>query len=94
MWYDGQLKEIMASDTWRKYANSRGFENLARVASLCNRAEWASQSSSDKLTSTPLNKRKVRGDASDTALLKCMEILVKGGSEFFRSQYTKVRFLG
>ncbi|XP_043275760.1 sodium/potassium-transporting ATPase subunit alpha-like, partial [Venturia canescens] len=90
MWYDGQLKEVMASDTWRKYANSRGFENLARIASLCNRAEWASPSPSESARPTPLNKRNVRGDASDVALLKCMEMLVKGGSETFRAEYAKV----
>lgn len=40
MWYSGQLREVMISDTWRKYIRDAGFNNLARVASLCNRAEW------------------------------------------------------
>lgn len=92
MWYDGQLKEVMASDTWRKYPTSSGFGNLARIASLCNRAEWAPIRSQESLLRPPLNKRIVLGDASDTALLKCMEALVKGGAETFRIQYTKVRF--
>lgn len=87
MWYDGQLREVMASDTWRKYANNPGFENLARVASLCNRAEWAPMP--DKPL-PPLNKRKILGDASDAALLRCMEVLVKGGAESFRKNYIKV----
>lgn len=88
MWYDGQLREVMASDTWRKYHNSRGFENLARVASLCNRAKWA-QVAEDR-PAPPLSKRKILGDASDTALLRCMETLVKGGADFFRKNYVKV----
>lgn len=88
MWYDGQLREVMASDTWRKYVNSRGFENLARVASLCNRAKWAPVPE-DK-PALPLNKREILGDASDTALLRCMETLTKGGADFFRKDYVKV----
>ena len=93
MWYNGQLKEIMSSHTWRTYLNSRGFHNLAKIASLCNRAEWAPESSQASLPPQPLNKRKVLGDASDTALLKCMEILVRGGAGTFRRQYGKVRFI-
>jgi len=38
----------------------------------------------------PLNKRKILGDASDAALLKCMEVLVKGGANYFRKNYIKV----
>lgn len=89
MWYDGQLSEVMASDTWRKYINDPGFENLARVASLCNRAQWSPMLDEDKFP-LPLNKRKILGDASDAALLRCMEILVKGGANYFRKDYVKV----
>ena len=78
----------MSSDTWRKYINDPGFKNLARVASLCNRAEWAPILKDEPLP--PLNKRKILGDASDAALLRCMEILVKGGSDSFRKNYVKV----
>ncbi|XP_012535956.1 sodium/potassium-transporting ATPase subunit alpha [Monomorium pharaonis] len=86
VWYDGQLHEVMASDTWRKYANNLGFKNLARIASLCNRADWAPMNK----PLPPLNKRKILGDASDAALLRCMEILVKGGANSFRKDYIKV----
>ncbi|XP_014477897.1 PREDICTED: sodium/potassium-transporting ATPase subunit alpha-like [Dinoponera quadriceps] len=86
MWYDGQMREVMASDTWRKYANSQGFENLAKVASLCNRAKWVPEDA----VKLPLNKRQVLGDASDIALLRCMEALVKGGADFFRKDYVKI----
>lgn len=88
MWYDGQLREVMASDTWRKYTNDPCFKNLARVASLCNRAEWESIPVGQPLP--PLNKRKILGDPSDAALLRCIEVLVKGGTNSFRKDYRKV----
>lgn len=88
MWYDGELREVMASDTWKKYLKNPGFDNLARVASLCNRAEWAPLS--ENMPVPPLHKRKVLGDASDAALLKCMEVLVKGGVDTYRKNCTKV----
>ncbi|XP_026672403.1 sodium/potassium-transporting ATPase subunit alpha-like [Ceratina calcarata] len=88
MWYDGKLHEVMASDTWRKYVKNPGFHNLARVACLCNRAEWATLP--PNVPKPPLNKRQILGDASDAALLKCMEVLVRGGTDAYRKAYTKV----
>ncbi|XP_029033740.2 sodium/potassium-transporting ATPase subunit alpha-like isoform X2 [Osmia bicornis bicornis] len=88
MWFNGELKEVMSSDRWRKYIKDPGFHNLARVASLCNRAEWAPFPKRKPLP--PLNKRKILGDASDAALLKCMEVLVKGGVDTYRKAYPKV----
>ncbi|OAD62820.1 Sodium/potassium-transporting ATPase subunit alpha, partial [Eufriesea mexicana] len=88
MWYDGELREIMISDTWRKYIKNTGFHNLARVASLCNRAEW--EPLAKNMPVPPLSKRKILGDASDAALLKCMEVLVKGGADAYRKSCTKV----
>lgn len=89
VWYDGQMREVMASDTWRRlYTYEPGFKNLARVASLCNRALWAPMP--EGRFPPPLSKRKILGDASDAGLLRCMEILVKGGADFFRKDYVKV----
>lgn len=88
MWYNGELQEVMASDTWRKFTKNPGFHNLARVASLCNRAEW--EPLPKDMPVPPLSKRKILGDASDAALLKCMEVLVKGGAEAYRRTCTKV----
>ncbi|XP_029033741.2 sodium/potassium-transporting ATPase subunit alpha-like isoform X3 [Osmia bicornis bicornis] len=88
MWFNGELKEVMSSDRWRKYIKDPGFHNLARVASLCNRAEWAPFPKRKPLP--PLNKRKILGDASDAALLKCMEVLVKGGVDTYRKAYPKI----
>lgn len=88
MWYSGQLREVMISDTWRKYIRDVGFNNLARVASLCNRAEW--EPLPEGIPKPPIAKRKILGDASDAALLKCMEVLVKGGAESYRRVCKKV----
>lgn len=90
MWYDGHLKEVMASDTWRKYERSFGFRDLALVATLCNRAEWLPMKTGDARLNTPLRRRKMKGDASDKALLRCMEVLVKGGTNQLRRIYPKV----
>ncbi|KAG6798721.1 sodium/potassium-transporting ATPase subunit alpha [Apis mellifera caucasica] len=88
MWYSGQLREVMISDTWRKYIRDAGFNNLARVASLCNRAEW--EPLPEGIPKPPISKRKILGDASDAALLKCMEVLVKGGAESYRKVCEKI----
>ncbi|XP_054008897.1 sodium/potassium-transporting ATPase subunit alpha-like [Hylaeus anthracinus] len=88
MWYDGKLQEVMASDTWKKYVKNPGFHNLARVASLCNRAEWAPLP--ENMPVPPLHKRQILGVASDAALLKCMEVLVKGGVATYRKSCKKV----
>nr|XP_003701662.1 PREDICTED: sodium/potassium-transporting ATPase subunit alpha-like [Megachile rotundata] len=88
MWYDGELREVMASDGWRKYIKNPGFHNLARVASLCNRAEWAPLPKNKPMP--PLHKRQILGDASDAALLKCMTVLVRGGVNTYRKSYPKV----
>ncbi|XP_076291776.1 sodium/potassium-transporting ATPase subunit alpha [Lasioglossum baleicum] len=88
MWYDGELREVMASDTWKKYVKNPGFHSLAKVASLCNRAVWAPMAAD--IPAPPLHKRKILGDASDAALLKCMEVLVKGGAAAYRKNCTKL----
>ncbi|XP_033341724.2 sodium/potassium-transporting ATPase subunit alpha [Megalopta genalis] len=88
MWYDGELREVMASDTWKKYLKRPGFHNLAKVASLCNRAEWVPLP--EDLPMPPLHRRKIFGDASDAALLKCMEVLVRGGADTYRKSCTKI----
>ena len=88
MWYGGELREVKASDTWREYIKMPGFNNLAKVASLCNRAEWAPLP--ENMPVPPLRKREVLGDASDSALLKCMEVLVKGGADAYRNNCRKV----
>lgn len=48
---------------------SPGFKALARIATLCNRAEFKGNQDN-----VPILKREVNGDASEAALLKCMEL--------------------
>lgn len=48
---------------------SPGFKALARIATLCNRAEFKGGQEG-----IPILKREVNGDASEAALLKCMEL--------------------
>lgn len=48
---------------------SPGFKALARIATLCNRAEFKGGQDG-----VPILKREVNGDASEAALLKCMEL--------------------
>ncbi|KAG4066844.1 hypothetical protein HA402_012911 [Bradysia odoriphaga] len=72
MWFDGQ---IVASDTSEHQSefqydrNSTGFKALSRVATLCSRAEF--KGGQDGIA---VQKKEVSGDASESALLKCMEI--------------------
>ncbi|NEU35797.1 hypothetical protein GN156_34645, partial [bacterium LRH843] len=46
-----------------------GFKALARIATLCNRAEFKGGQEG-----VPILKKEVNGDASEAALLKCMEL--------------------
>ncbi|XP_021915175.1 sodium/potassium-transporting ATPase subunit alpha [Zootermopsis nevadensis] len=48
---------------------SPGFKALARIATLCNRAEFKPGQDG-----VPILKKEVNGDASEAALLKCMEL--------------------
>lgn len=72
MWFDNQIIE---SDTTEDQSGvqcdrtSPGFQALARVASLCNRAEFKGGQDG-----VPILKKEVSGDASETALLKWMEL--------------------
>lgn len=71
MWFDGQ---IIASDTSEEHSeirydrSSAGFKALSRVATLCSRAEF--KNSQDGIS---IQRKEVNGDASEAALLKCME---------------------
>lgn len=49
---------------------------MARVASLCSRAEF--KAGQDQI---PILKRETAGDASESAILKCMELTVGGTLE-------------
>jgi len=72
MWFDNQ---IIDADTTEDQSGlqydrtSPGFKALAKIATLCNRAEFKAGQDGE-----PILKREVSGDASEAALLKCMEL--------------------
>ncbi|XP_067679922.1 sodium/potassium-transporting ATPase subunit alpha-like [Haliotis asinina] len=82
MWFDGRIVEADTSDDQSNATYSRTdltWMNLARIAMLCNRAEF-------KLgqEDTPILKRECNGDASESALLKCVELSIGNVTEFRR----------
>lgn len=74
MWYDGEIMETDTSEDQSGKALSKdneSFQALARIAALCNRAEFKAGQSD-----VPILKRECAGDASESALLKCVELIV------------------
>ncbi|KAK1169892.1 sodium/potassium-transporting ATPase subunit alpha-1 [Acipenser oxyrinchus oxyrinchus] len=72
MWFDNQIHEADTTEnqsgaTFDK--SSSTWVALARVAGLCNRAVFQAAQES-----VPILKREVAGDASESALLKCIEL--------------------
>lgn len=66
---------------------SPGFEALSKIATLCNRAEFKGGQEG-----IPILKREVNGDASEAALLKCMELAL-GDVVGIRKKYKKVGYI-
>ncbi|KAK2855133.1 hypothetical protein Q7C36_007002 [Tachysurus vachellii] len=72
MWFDNQIHEADTTEDQSGASfdkTSVTWVNLARVAALCNRAVF--KAAQDSL---PILKRDVAGDASESALLKCIEL--------------------
>ncbi|OAD60366.1 Sodium/potassium-transporting ATPase subunit alpha [Eufriesea mexicana] len=72
MWFDNQIIEADTTEDQSGLQYDRtspGFKALAKIATLCNRAEFKA-GQEDK----PILKKEVNGDASEAALLKCMEL--------------------
>uniref|UniRef100_A0AAR2J6N2 Sodium/potassium-transporting ATPase subunit alpha n=1 Tax=Pygocentrus nattereri TaxID=42514 RepID=A0AAR2J6N2_PYGNA len=72
MWFDNQIHEADTTEDQSGASfdkTSVTWVSLARVASLCNRAVF--KAGQDSL---PILKRDVAGDASESALLKCIEL--------------------
>jgi len=88
MWFDNQIVNIdttenqtgetgdMSSSTW---------EDLCRIAVLCNKAVFRGDQSS-----VPIIKRDCMGDASESGILKCTEILTGSKTLQMRSDMKKV----
>ncbi|XP_063217397.1 sodium/potassium-transporting ATPase subunit alpha-like [Bacillus rossius redtenbacheri] len=87
MWFDGQIIEADTTEDQSgiQYDKSGpGFKALARIAALCNRAVFKQEQEH-----LPVLKREVIGDASETALLKCMELAL-GDVRGIRAKHQKV----
>ncbi|KAG5871900.1 hypothetical protein JTB14_030953 [Gonioctena quinquepunctata] len=72
MWFDNQIIEADTTEDQSGVQYDRtspGFRALSRIATLCNRAEF--KPGQDGVA---ILKREVNGDASEAALLKCMEL--------------------
>uniref|UniRef100_A0A8C4YWE1 Sodium/potassium-transporting ATPase subunit alpha n=1 Tax=Gadus morhua TaxID=8049 RepID=A0A8C4YWE1_GADMO len=72
MWFDNQIHEADTTEdqSGASFDKSSGtWVALSRIAALCNRAQF--KGGQDGL---PILKRDVAGDASESALLKCIEL--------------------
>merc|ERR1739838_570139 len=87
MWFDN---EIVASDTTEDQSGasfdmkSESWKHLSRIALLCNRATFLQGQQN-----VPVLKRDCAGDASETALLKCVELAL-GDVEGRRQRNAKI----
>ncbi|XP_053148250.1 sodium/potassium-transporting ATPase subunit alpha-1 [Hemicordylus capensis] len=87
MWFDNQIHEADTTENQSGASfdkTSATWTALARVAGLCNRAVF--QASQDNV---PILKRAVAGDASESALLKCIELCC-GSVRELREKNSKV----
>jgi len=87
LWYDNNIVEADTSEEQKggeteKYTET--WKALARVATLCNRAEFKA-GQEDK----PVLKRECAGDASESALLKYVELAI-GNVPKYRKRHPKV----
>ncbi|XP_071176809.1 sodium/potassium-transporting ATPase subunit alpha-like isoform X2 [Mytilus edulis] len=87
MWFDGKIVEADTSDDQTNATYGRADESwmaLSRISMLCNRAEF--KGGQDNV---PVLKRECMGDASESALLKCVELSIGKVTEF-RGKHKKV----
>ncbi|XP_006899649.1 PREDICTED: sodium/potassium-transporting ATPase subunit alpha-1-like [Elephantulus edwardii] len=87
MWFDNQIHEADTTENQSGVSfdkTSATWVALSRIAGLCNRAVF--QANQENL---PILKRAVAGDASESALLKCIEVCC-GSVKEMREQYAKI----
>ncbi|KAM7421140.1 hypothetical protein PAMA_015348 [Pampus argenteus] len=87
MWFDNQIHEADTTEDQSGASfdkSSVTWQSLARVAALCNRAQF--KAGQDSVT---ILKRDVAGDASESALLKCIELSC-GSVRMMRERNKKV----
>lgn len=83
LFYDGYLRDTMDmwNDSWK---TDPGFIALCRVGVLCLRAEFKPHQEN-----VPVSNRLVDGDASETAILRCMEMKL-GNTDALRRRNAKL----
>ena len=87
MWFDNKIVDADTSEDQSGSGfdkNASGWKILERCASLCNRAEFKGGQENVHVL-----KKEVSGDASEAALLKCVE-LSKGNIVEYRAKNNKV----
>ena len=87
MWFDNKIVDADTSEDQSGSGfdkNASGWKILERCASLCNRAEFKGGQENVHIL-----KKEVNGDASEAALLKCVE-LSKGNIVEYRAKNNKV----
>ncbi|GFQ73258.1 hypothetical protein TNCT_738201, partial [Trichonephila clavata] len=87
MWFDNQIIEADTTEdqSGMQYdKTSIGWKALSRVCCLCSRADFKAGQEN-----IPILKRECAGDASESAILKCMELAV-GNVAAYRSKNPKV----
>ncbi|XP_037244215.1 sodium/potassium-transporting ATPase subunit alpha-1 [Falco biarmicus] len=87
MWFDNQIHEADTTENQSGASfdkSSATWGALSRVAGLCNRAVFQANQEN-----VPILKRAVAGDASESALLKCIELCC-GSVKEMRERYPKV----
>nr|XP_057908720.1 sodium/potassium-transporting ATPase subunit alpha-3b [Doryrhamphus excisus] len=87
MWFDNQIHEADTTEDQSGASfdkSSVTWQSLARIASLCNRAQFKAGQDS-----VAILKRDVAGDASESALLKCIELSC-GSVRMMREKNKKV----
>ncbi|XP_061675679.1 sodium/potassium-transporting ATPase subunit alpha-3b isoform X1 [Syngnathoides biaculeatus] len=87
MWFDNQIHEADTTEDQSGASfdkSSVTWQSLARIAALCNRAQFKAGQDS-----VAILKRDVAGDASESALLKCIELSC-GSVRMMRERNKKV----
>jgi sodium/potassium-transporting ATPase subunit alpha len=86
VWFDNNIGEIDTSALENPAVSfetaNHTWKNLARVAILCNKAEFDTENSANK----PVLARPTIGDPTDSALLRCVES-VEGDAAVFRQMH-------
>ncbi|KAA0722726.1 Sodium/potassium-transporting ATPase subunit alpha-1 [Triplophysa tibetana] len=87
MWFDNQIHEADTTENQSGTSfdkSSPTWAALARIAGLCNRAVFRAEQSH-----LPILKRETAGDASESALLKCIELCCGSVNEM-RDKYSNI----